>query len=172
MSSRCEMVILMWRWAYGETLWSRRRLLGFDQTISPTSARHEDGLGFIRTWATPPRRLVFWDGVPGPYSIWIWTLAFLLLLDLKWWNRLQGDLLALPSEHVDISLASMGSIDIVLSWSPQKYVTCIHTDNITSNEIFIKLANWNRNMTKIRYLDRRASFNPPNIVMVRVWLHF
>ena len=24
------------------------------------------GLGYIRIWATPPRRLVFWDGAPSP----------------------------------------------------------------------------------------------------------
>ena len=32
---------------------------------SPTSARRGDGLGFIRIWATPPNRLVFWDGAPS-----------------------------------------------------------------------------------------------------------
>jgi len=33
------------------------------RTNSLTSARRGDGLGYIRIWATPPRRLVFWDGV-------------------------------------------------------------------------------------------------------------
>jgi len=36
------------------------------QTNSPTLARHEDGLAYIRIWVTPPRRLVFWDGIPSP----------------------------------------------------------------------------------------------------------
>ena len=38
------------------------------QTKSPTLARHGDGLKFIRIWATPPNRLVFWDGAPSPSS--------------------------------------------------------------------------------------------------------
>ena len=25
-------------------------------------------VGYIRIWATPPRRLVFWDGAPSPYK--------------------------------------------------------------------------------------------------------
>ena len=36
------------------------------RTNSPTSARRGDGLGFIRIWATPLNRLVFWDGAPSP----------------------------------------------------------------------------------------------------------
>ena len=36
-------------------------LLGFMRTNSPTSARHEDGLGYTRIWATPHRRIAFWD---------------------------------------------------------------------------------------------------------------
>ena len=32
------------------------------RTNSPISARRGDGLEFIRIWATPPNRLVFWDG--------------------------------------------------------------------------------------------------------------
>ena len=32
---------------------------------SLTSARHEDDLGYIRIWATPPRGLVFGDGAPS-----------------------------------------------------------------------------------------------------------
>ena len=39
------------------------------RTNSLTSAKLGDGLGFIRIWATLPRRLVFWDGAPIPYSI-------------------------------------------------------------------------------------------------------
>ena len=38
------------------------------RTNSPTSVRRGDGLGYIRIWATPPRRLVFWDGAPSPSS--------------------------------------------------------------------------------------------------------
>jgi len=33
-------------------------LLGFVRTNSPTSARHENGPGYIKIWATPPRRLI------------------------------------------------------------------------------------------------------------------
>jgi len=33
-------------------------------TNSSTSARHGNGLGFIRIWATPPNGLVFWNGAP------------------------------------------------------------------------------------------------------------
>ena len=39
------------------------------RTNSPTSARRGDGLGYIRIWATPPKRLVFWDGAPSPSSV-------------------------------------------------------------------------------------------------------
>jgi len=38
------------------------------QTNSPTLARHEDDLGFIRIWATLSNRLIFWDGAPSPYK--------------------------------------------------------------------------------------------------------
>ena len=41
--------------------------LDLGRTNSPTSARHGDGLVYITIWATPPRRLVFWDGAPSPY---------------------------------------------------------------------------------------------------------
>ena len=34
-------------------------LLEFMRTDSPTSARHGDGLGYTRIWASPPKRLVF-----------------------------------------------------------------------------------------------------------------
>ena len=38
--------------------------MGWDlgRTNSLTSARRRDGLENIRIWATPPKRLVFWDG--------------------------------------------------------------------------------------------------------------
>ena len=38
------------------------------RTNSLTSARRGDGLRYIRIWATPPKRLVFWDGAPNPSS--------------------------------------------------------------------------------------------------------
>ena len=38
------------------------------RTNSPTSARRGDGLGYIKIWATPPDRLVFWDGALSPSS--------------------------------------------------------------------------------------------------------
>ena len=38
------------------------------QINSPTLARQGDGLGYIKIWATPLRKLVFWDGVPSPYK--------------------------------------------------------------------------------------------------------
>jgi len=44
-------------------------LLGFVRANSPTSARHGDDLLYTSIWATPPRRLVFWDGAPGPYRL-------------------------------------------------------------------------------------------------------
>ena len=30
--------------------------------------RHGDGLGYIKIWAFPPKKLVFWDGSPSPTS--------------------------------------------------------------------------------------------------------
>jgi len=39
------------------------------RTNSLTSAGYEDGLEFIRIRATPPNRLVFWDGAPSPYTL-------------------------------------------------------------------------------------------------------
>jgi len=51
----CNMKIGTWCWDLG-------------QTNSPTSARRGDGFGYIRIWATPPKRLVFWDGAPSPYE--------------------------------------------------------------------------------------------------------
>ena len=48
-----------------------RRMACWDlgRTNSPTSARRGDGLGHIRIWATPPKRLVFWDGAPSPSMV-------------------------------------------------------------------------------------------------------
>jgi len=36
------------------------------RTNSPTSARHEDGLGYIKILTISPRRLFFWDGSLSP----------------------------------------------------------------------------------------------------------
>ena len=47
---------------------SPMKLLRFVQTNSPTLVRQEDGLRYIRIWATPPRRLVFCDGALSPYK--------------------------------------------------------------------------------------------------------
>jgi len=38
------------------------------RTNCPTSARYGDGFEYIRIWVIPPRRLVFWDGVPSSYK--------------------------------------------------------------------------------------------------------
>jgi len=43
-------------------------LLKFVQTNSPTLARQGDGLGYIKIWATPPRRLIFWDSASSSYK--------------------------------------------------------------------------------------------------------
>ena len=43
-------------------------MLEFMRTNSLTSARDVDGFGFIRIWATPPRKLVFLDGASSPYK--------------------------------------------------------------------------------------------------------
>ena len=59
--------------------YSMQDLLGFVRTNCPTSAKHGDGLGYIRIWATPPRRLVFWDGAPNPYK-WYQSHAPYLVL--------------------------------------------------------------------------------------------
>ena len=41
------------------------------RTNSPTSARYEDGLKYIRIWTTPPRKLVLWDSARFlQYSEW------------------------------------------------------------------------------------------------------
>jgi len=57
-----------------------RKLLGFMRPNSPTSARHGDGLGYIRIWVTPSRRLVFWDDATSPYSLLPFVLIFLYSL--------------------------------------------------------------------------------------------
>ena len=54
-------------------------LLRFVQTNSPTLARQGDFLGYTRIWATPPRRLVFWDGAPSPYK-WYQSHALNLVM--------------------------------------------------------------------------------------------
>ena len=61
MSSMCEDELT-------GTLCSRGNCWDLSRTNSPTSARHGDGLGYIRIWATPPRKLVIWDGAPSPYK--------------------------------------------------------------------------------------------------------
>ena len=38
------------------------------RTNSPTSARHRDSLEFIKIWATPPKKLIFYDDAPSPYK--------------------------------------------------------------------------------------------------------
>ena len=43
-------------------------MLRFVQTNKPTLARQGDGLGYIRIWAAPPSRLVFWDGASSSYK--------------------------------------------------------------------------------------------------------
>ena len=58
------------------TLCSRGGCWDLDRTSSPKSARHADDLRFIRIWATPPNRLVFWDRAPSPYSI--------LVIAIRW----------------------------------------------------------------------------------------
>ena len=59
--SRCEE-----RWVYRETLCSSGNCWAGCRANGPTSARHGNSLGYIRIWATPSRRLVFWDGAPNP----------------------------------------------------------------------------------------------------------
>ena len=47
-----------------------KRVLGFVRTDSPTSARHENCLAYIRIWSAPPKRLIFWDGASSPYKLY------------------------------------------------------------------------------------------------------
>jgi len=61
---------------------ARFTVLRFVQTNSPTLARQWDGIGYIRIYATPPRRLVFWDGVSSPYK-WYQSHALNLLRGLN-----------------------------------------------------------------------------------------
>jgi len=49
-----------------ETLCSRGEYWDLGRINSPTSARYEDDLEYMRIWTTLPRRLVFWDGAPSP----------------------------------------------------------------------------------------------------------
>ena len=37
----------------------------FGSINSPTSARHRDELEYVKIWATPLRRLVFWESAPS-----------------------------------------------------------------------------------------------------------
>jgi len=68
MSSRCEYAIPGVKMSLeGDSFFEGEIVGNLGRTNSPTSARHGDGIGFIRIWATPPNRLVFWDGVPSPY---------------------------------------------------------------------------------------------------------
>jgi len=59
-----EHVFQVWRWAYRETLFREGDCWDLGRTNSPTSARHGDGLGYIRIWAIPLRRLVFLGWCP------------------------------------------------------------------------------------------------------------
>ena len=77
----------------GDSLFERGICWDLGRTNGPTSARHGDGFGFIRIWATPPNRLVFWDGVLSPY-IRIFRLGsgFLsgsdtILSIIRYWKR-------------------------------------------------------------------------------------
>jgi len=45
-------------------------LLGSVGTNSPTSARHENDLEYIKILGTPFRKLVFCDGAPNPYKLY------------------------------------------------------------------------------------------------------
>ena len=70
----------------GETFCSSGDCWDLDRTNNPTSARHGDGLGYIRIWATPPKRLVFWDGASSPTD---WSTN-VLLYSLEKKNRFFG----------------------------------------------------------------------------------
>ena len=63
MSSRCEDELT------GRLFVRERGCWDLGRTHSPTSTKYGDGLAYIRIWATPPKRLVFWDGAPSPYNI-------------------------------------------------------------------------------------------------------
>ena len=49
-------------------LFVRGEIVGIYANKCPTSARHGDGLEYIRIWATSPRRLIFWDSAPSSYK--------------------------------------------------------------------------------------------------------
>jgi len=68
MSSKCEDDLLGVKMVLHGLFVRERDCWDLGRTNSPTSARHRDGLGFIRIWTAPPRRLVFWDGASSPYS--------------------------------------------------------------------------------------------------------
>jgi len=59
MSSKCEDELT------GRLFIRKRDCWDLGRTNSPTSAKHGDGLRYIRIWATQLRRLVFWDGLLG-----------------------------------------------------------------------------------------------------------
>ena len=48
--------------------------------------RRVDGLGYIRIWVTPPRRLVFWNGAASPSLSMI--LSKFLFTSSEIWSRL------------------------------------------------------------------------------------
>ena len=59
------------------------------RTNSPTSAvKHADEHGNIRIWATPPIRLVFWDGTPSPYNYTHRTL-WIMCMHLQWARNME-----------------------------------------------------------------------------------
>ena len=61
-SSRCEDELTGRLFVREGDCWNLGRI------NNSTSARHGYGLGYIRIWATPSRRLVFWDGAPSSYN--------------------------------------------------------------------------------------------------------
>ena len=48
-------------------------------------------------------------------------------------TELMITLFTLSREHIDVLFTSLGSINIVLSWSPPKNMTCVRVNHITSN---------------------------------------
>ena len=54
---------------------------------------------------------------------------------------LMATFLPFQENHINVLSTLVDCTNIILSWSPQKYMTCIHVDNIIGNEILIKLVN-------------------------------
>jgi len=54
---------------------------------------------------------------------------------------LMATLFSLPIEHIDVHLTPVGCTNIVLPWSSQKNMTCVHVNHITSNKILVKFVN-------------------------------